>query len=188
MADDSPEADSTGVEPPEPGAEDAAPTAPPSRLRLGAWVGAAVVVVLAGVTGWLGYQAYEAHRADQKRDMFLQTGRQVALNLTSVSWETVDADVQRLLDSASGKFYDDFQKRSQSYADVVRQVQSKSEGTVTGAALESVSDSEAKVLVSITVRSQNAGVPQQAPQYWRMMLTVQENGGQAKVSEVEFAE
>ncbi|MFN3004386.1 Mce protein [Mycolicibacterium wolinskyi] len=161
---------------------------PMSRIRLGALVGSAVAVVLAGLTGWLGYLAYQSQSAERHRDMMLEAGRQAAFSLTNVGWETADADVQRVLDSAGGKFYDDFEKRAESYREVVKQVKSKSEGTITGSALESISDGQAKVLVSVTVKSSNAGVPEQAPQYWRMVLTVQENEGTAKVSELEFVE
>ncbi|MGV0745096.1 Mce protein [Mycolicibacterium sp. XJ870] len=169
-------------------AEDDESRAPWSHRRLGALVGLAVVVVLAGLTGWLGYEAYQSHRTEQQREMFLDAGREAALRLTNVGWETADVDVQRVLDSATGKFYDDFQKRADSYLEVVKQVKSKSEGTITGLALEPVSDGEAKVLASVTIKSTNAGVPEQAPQYWRMLLTVQKNDGLAKVSEVEFVE
>ncbi|MHC9292248.1 Mce protein [Mycobacterium sp. LTG2003] len=201
MADDSP--DDESVESPEAGdakrpagetavgEADAAPEPEArsmSRIRLGALVGLALVVVLAGLTGWLGYVAYQSHTDERHRDMMVEAGRQAALSLTNVGWETADADVQRVLDSASGKFYDDFQKRAESYREVVKQVKSKSEGIITGSSLESLSDGQAKVLVSVTVKSSNAGVPEQAPQYWRMVLTVQENQGTAKVSEVEFVE
>lgn len=201
MADDSPDDESVespeAEEPAQPAEETAGDEAeadpepdprPMSRIRLGALVGSAVVVVLAGLTGWLGYLAYQSHSAERHRELMVDAGRQAALSLTNVGWETADADVQRVLDSASGKFYDDFEKRAESYREVVKQVKSKSEGTITGSALESLSDNQAKVLVSVTVKSSNAGVPEQAPQYWRMVLTVQENEGKAKVSEVEFVE
>lgn len=159
-----------------------------SQTALGARVGIAVVVALTALTGWLGYRAYQAHSVERQREAFVEAARHAAMSLTNVGWETVDADVQRVLDSASGTFHDDFQKRAESYREVVRQVQSKSEGTITSSALESVSDHTAKVLVSVTVKSGNAGVPEQAPQFWRMRLTVEENAGQAKVSDVEFVE
>lgn len=189
--DDSPDAvESTDAEEAEEAPEDGTPKAkePLSRVALGARVGIAVVVVLAVLTGWLGYRAYQSYGVEQQREAFLQAGRQAATALTNVGWETADADVQRVLDSASGTFFDDFQKRAESYLEVVKQVQSKSEGTITSSALESVDDNTAKVLVSVTVKSTNAGVPEQAPQFWRMRLTVEQNAGQAKVSDVEFIE
>ena len=66
----------------------------------------------------------------------MQVGRQGAINLTTLDYEHIDADVQRILDSATGTFDDDFQRRAPSFIDVVKQVKSKSVGTVTEAALE----------------------------------------------------
>jgi len=54
--------------------------------------------------------------------------------LTTIDYNEADADVQRILNSTTGSFYDDFSKRSQPFVDVVKQARSKSEGTVTEAA------------------------------------------------------
>ena len=168
-------------------AEEAAPAKPRmSHLRLATIAGLALVVVLAGLTGWLGFRAYQSHQADEQRKLFLQVGRQGALNLTTIDWQQADADVQRILDSATGTFYDDFQKRAQPFVEVVKQAQSKSVGTIAEAGLESESDNDAQVLVAVTVKTSNAGAPEQAPRAWRMRISVQKVGDEAKVSNVEF--
>jgi Mce-associated membrane protein len=168
-------------------AEPAPAKAPISHVRVTLIVALIVVLALGGLTGWLGYQAYNSYKADEQRKLFLQVGRQGALNLTTIDWQHADADVQRVLDSATGSFYDDFQSRSQPFVAVVKQAQSKSVGTVTEAGLESESGDEAKVIVAVTVQTSNAGAPEQQPRAWRMRLTVQKDGDDnAKVSNVEF--
>jgi len=152
-------------------------------------IGVVLVLALGGLAGYLGYGAYHAYQADQDRKLFLQVGRQGALNLTTINHETAEADVQRVLDSATGTFYDDFSNRADPFIAVVKQAQSKSEGTVTEAGVESVSETgdEAKVIVAVTVRTSNAGAPEQQPRAWRMKLTVQKDGDDsAKISNVEF--
>src|SRR4029450_11877223 len=91
-----------------------------------------------------------------------------------------------ILDSATGTFYDEFQKRAQPFVEVVKQAQSKSEGTIAEAGLESESDNGAQVLVAVTVKTSNAGAPDQAPRAWRMRISVQKVGDDAKVSNVDF--
>ena len=168
-------------------AGEAAPAKPRmSHLRLATIVGLALVVVLAGLTGWLGFRTYQSHQADEQRKLFLQVGRQGALNLTTIDWQQADQDVQRILDSATGTFYDDFQKRAQPFVEVVKQAQSKSVGTIAEAGLESESEDGAQVLVAVTVKTSNAGAPEQAPRAWRMRISVQKVGDEAKVSNVEF--
>src|SRR5262249_4401902 len=117
---------------------------------------------------------------------FLQVGRQGALNLTTIDWQHADGDVQRILDSATGTFYDDFQKRAQPFVEVVKQAQSKSVGTIAEAGLEPESKNDAQVLVAVTVRPSNAGAPEQATSGWRMRIVVEKVGDEAKVSSVEF--
>ncbi len=157
-----------------------------SHVRLATIVGLVLVVALAGLTGWLGFRTYQSHQAEEQRNLFLQVGRQGALNLTTIDWQQADANVQRILDSATGTFYDDFQKRSQPFVEVVKQAQSKSVGTISEAGLESESDNGAQVLVAVQVKTSNAGAPEQAPRAWRMRISVEKVGDEAKVSNVEF--
>ena len=143
-----------------------------SHVRLATIAGLVLVLALGGLTGWLGFRAYESHKAEEQRNLFLQVGRQGALNLTTIDHQQADADVQRILDSATGTFYDDFQRRAQPFIDVVKQAQSKSVGTISEAGLESESESgdEAQVLVAVTVKTSNAGAPEQEPRAWRMRI------------------
>jgi Mce-associated membrane protein len=166
---------------------EAAPAKPPmSHVKLAMIAGLVLVVALGGLTGWLGYRAYQSHQADEQRKLFLSVGRQGALNLTTIDFQHADADVQPILDSATGTFYDEFQKRAQPFVEVVKQAQSKSEGTIAEAGLESESDNGAQVLVAVTVKTSNAGAPDQAPRAWRMRISVQKVGDDAKVSNVDF--
>jgi Mce-associated membrane protein len=158
-----------------------------SHVRLATIVGLVLVVALGGLVGWLGFRAYQSHQVDAQRKLFLQVGRQGALNLTTIDFAHVDDDVKRILDSATGNFYDEFQQRSQPFTEVVKQVKSKSVGSVTEAGLESESPNEAQVLVAVTVHTAVEGQPDQQPRAWRMRIMVQKVGDDdAKVSNVEF--
>jgi Mce-associated membrane protein len=180
--DDADEAD--GEDYPDPEADDAAQRM--SHVRLATIVGLVVVLALGGLVGWLSFRAYQSHQLDTQRKVFLQVGRQGAINLTTIDYQHVDDDVKRILDSATGKFYDDFQQRSQPFTEVVKQVKSKSVGTVTEAGLESESNDEAQVLVAVAVNTTVEGQPEQQPRAWRMRILVQKVGDDTKVSNVEF--
>jgi Mce-associated membrane protein len=157
-----------------------------SPARLATRIGLVAVVALAAIVGWLGFRAYQLHQTHEEHELFVQVGRQAALNLTTIDWQHADTDIQRILDSATGTFYDDFSRRSQPFIDVVKKAQSKSVGTITEAGLESVSGNEAQVLVGVRVNTSNVGATEQDPRFWRMRISVQKVGGEAKVSNVAF--
>lgn len=157
-----------------------------SPTRTAMLVSLVIVVVAAALVGFLGFRTYQSEQAQHRDQLFLQVARQGAVNLTTIDWQEADADINRILDSATGTFYDDFSKRSQPFVQVVKQAQSKSVGTVTEAGLESQSGDQAQVLVAVSVKTTNLGVNEQRPRAWRMRIDVQKIGDQAKVSNVQF--
>jgi Mce-associated membrane protein len=157
-----------------------------SPVRLATLIGLVAVVGLAGLAGWLGYRTDASRQAQDQRNLFLQVGRQGALNLTTIDWQHADTDIRRILAGATGTFYDDFAKRSQPFVDVIKQTKSTTVGTITEAGLESDAPRAAQVLVTVSVKTSNAVASEQDPRYWRMRISVQEVGDQAKVSNVEF--
>jgi Mce-associated membrane protein len=166
------------------------PQRKPRRKMSAAWAAALICVVtvaaLAGLLGWLGFRAHQARTAQDHRELFLQVGRQAAVNLTTIDWQHAEADVQRVVDGATGSFRDDFAARSQPFIDVVKQSKSTTVGTISEAGLESVSANSAQVLVAVSVKTSNSAAPQQVPRSWRMRIAVEGVGDQAKVSNVEF--
>jgi Mce-associated membrane protein len=160
--------------------------APAQVERIALVVGLVAGVVLAGLVGWLGFRAYEADNLDAQRNLFVQTARQGAVNLLTVDYQHADADAQRILDSATGKFYDSFARRKQSYIDNAKRMRSQSVGTATDAGLESRNGDQGKVLVAVTVKSSDPAQARQEPQFWRLRITVKKTCNIAKVSDVVF--
>lgn len=160
----------------------------PQRAPRREFVAATLTIVLSlcALGGWLGWRAVQSHDEGQRRATFLEAARQEAINLTTIDYRTVDGDIKRILDSATGRFRDDFQNRSGPFVDAVRQAQSVTEGTVLDAGIESVSASGAVALVAVSVKSMNNAAPQQQARSWRMRISVERPGGDAKVSNVEF--
>ena len=155
-------------------------------LERAAVVGIVLVLGLGALCGWLGYRVHLQQSAEQSRTLFLEAGKQGAINLTTIDHQRATADVQRILDSSTGTFRDEFAGRSDSLVTVVEQAQSKSSGTVTAAGVESMTADDALVLVALSVTTTNLGAAQQPPRYWRMRLTVTRVDDGAKVSKVDF--
>ena len=157
-----------------------------SSTRAVVAVCAVTLVALGSIGGWLGYRLVEDRRDQAQQSVFVEAARQGAINLTTIDHSTVDADIKRILDSSTGTFHEDFEKRSQPFADVVKQAQSVSAGTVSSAALESRDGDTAQVLVVMSVKMSNAGAAEPDPRVWRMRIGVQQTGDTARVSDVAF--
>jgi Mce-associated membrane protein len=150
-------------------------------------VGLAIIVALFGLGGWLGFRVHQDNQVQAQRNLYVQVARQTAINLTTIDYTEVDADIKRVLDSATGSFHEEFQNRSQPFVEVVKKVQSKTEGTISEAGLLSYTKDQAQVLVAVAVKTSMAAAPaDQEPRRWRMRLTVDKTGDSAKVSNVEF--
>jgi Mce-associated membrane protein len=146
----------------------------------------AFVLALSGVGVFQGVHLLRERERVEQRAAFLSFGEQAALNLTTIDWQHVDENIRRVLDSSTGAFHDEFAQRSQPFADVVTKVQSKSEGKVTLAGVESASDGDARVLVAVNVATTLPNTPQPQSRSWRMRITVTKTGEDLKVSNVEF--
>ncbi|GCB00674.1 MULTISPECIES: hypothetical protein [Mycolicibacterium] len=162
------------------------PAKPKRVRRLAAVLGLVLVVALSALVGWLVVRTHRATDVDERQSQIVQVARQGALNLTTIDWQRADADVQRILDSATGEFYDDFAKRSAPFIKVVKEAKSTSTGSITEAGLESEAGDSAQVLVAVAVKTSNVGAPAQEPREWRMRIAVQKVGDVMKVSNVEF--
>lgn len=158
----------------------------PARRRRLLIAGAAVLAVLIGVNLWAGWRDFQARRADAAREQMVASAREGLLALTTIDHHQIDRDVQRILDSSTGPFRDDFDQRAEPFKTAARTAQSTSVGTVTGTALESVGDDSAQVLVALTVMTSNRGLPEQHPKSWRTRVTVTRTDDGYKVAAVEF--
>lgn len=158
-------------------------TAPVRRRRAARLVALVAVVAL---FSWLAHRDYQARSADAEQAAMVQAARQGMLNLTTIDHAHADTDVQRILDSSTGAFHDDFAQRAQPFIEAARRAQSTSVGTVADAGLEMASGDLGQVLVAMTVMTANRGVPESQPKNWRTRVTVTKADGRFKVAAVEF--
>lgn len=140
-----------------------------------------------GFTVYMVMQHRHANQREQREAAFAAGARRGIINMTSLDYNKAREDVQRVIDSATGEFKDDFQSRANDFTSVVAQSKSITEGTVNATAVESMNGNSAVVLVSATSRITNSPPGKaEAPRIWRLRVTVTEVGGQFKMSKVEY--
>ncbi|KAA1249687.1 hypothetical protein F0Q45_13775 [Mycobacterium simiae] len=159
------------------------------RARLPAVAKAAAVLIIcgfAGLSGFIVWQHYQATERQQRATAFAAGARKGVISMISLDFSKAKEDVQRVIDSSTGEFKDEFQARAADFIKVVEQSKVVTEGTVNATAVESMDGRNALVLVSATSHVTNAGNGKDEPRVWRLRVTVTEEDGQYKMSKVEF--
>jgi Mce-associated membrane protein len=164
------------------------------RLRLRAGrasraVSVAAVVVIGGLLSASGYMMWHHHGAVEQRQRsaaFVAAAKQCVVNMTSFDFTRAEKDVQRVIDSSTGGFRDDFRKQAKDFSSAVKRSKVITEGTVKSAAVESMNRDSAVVLVSATSRVTNSAGVKEQPRGWRLRVTVTQDRGQIKMSKLVF--
>lgn len=178
----------------EPVFEDTAP-APKRRLRapgLTAVAAGLVMLVIAGLVSLTGLMVWQ-HRqvaAEQHRTAeYEAAARQGVVNLMSMDYTQAKESVQRVIDDSIGKFKNNFSDTAQDLIKALQDSKMITKVTVNNAAVESMDNETATVLVAATSHREGPNAPKedQQPRVWRVVVTLEREGGQIKMSDVEFA-
>ncbi|AGZ49874.1 hypothetical protein PJK45_11025 [Mycobacterium kansasii] len=159
------------------------------RVLLAGLAKAAAVVIICGFAALSGIMVWQHHQTTQRHERaeaFADGAKKGIINMISLDFRKAKEDVQRVIDSSTGEFKDEFQQRAADFTKVVEQSKVVTEGTVTATAVESMDGNTALVLVSATSRVTNGGNGKEEPREWRLKVTVTEEDGQYKMSKVEF--
>jgi Mce-associated membrane protein len=157
---------------------------PRGALVAGTALLAVVAVLLATACGVMLWQHRSASQLQSERETYLRVAREGALNLTTIDHNNAEADVQRVLDGATGEFYDDFDRRSQGFITVVRDAKVTTVGESATAGIETEAADSATVLVQVASRVSNGTGAQDQQRVQRLRVTV--DGERSKISRVEY--
>ena len=161
------------------------------RPRLATLAASLAVIVIIALLAASVYMVLEHRNASQRRQRaaeFAAAARQGVVTLTSLDFNHAKDGVQNIIDDSTGSFRDDFQKMAGDFTKVVEQSQVVERGTVQAVAvdLDSMTNDSAVVLVASTSEVTNAAGAKQDPRSFRLIVTLARDGGQLKMSKVEF--
>jgi Mce-associated membrane protein len=157
--------------------------------RLATVLAAATIAVICGLlaaSGWMAWHHRGVVQARQRSAAFTAAAKQGVINLTSLDFNKAKEGVQRILDSSTGEFRDDFQRRADDFASVVQDSKAVTEGSVAATAVESMGKDSAVVLVLANERVTNAAGAKDQPRSFRFRVSVVRDGDQMKISKVDF--
>lgn len=161
----------------------------PGRAALAAIL---VLVAVAGLLGATGWMLWEHRKADAERHRsaeYAAAARQGVVNLMSMDYAHAQESVQRVIDDSMGRMKTNFEDTSKDLIKALQDSKMVTKVTVNDAAVESMDEETATVLIAATSHREGPNAPKedQQPRVWRVVVTVQRDGGQIKMSDVEFA-
>lgn len=177
-------------------AEAPAPTQPSGvgrrRIPSSAVFAGALLLALSGVAAGLGItqpaqSAAAAASTPGSQQAALAAARREATAVTTLSWQSADSDLDRILAGAVPKsqLYTQFAAQRTQLPGLLKQNHSVSRGTVLSSALSSMAGGTAKALVAVDANiSGSSGSP--AVKHYRMLFTMQRVGGRWLARDVSF--
>jgi Mce-associated membrane protein len=158
------------------------------RSRLVAW---ALLIVLAAVLvggGLLGRRWYDQRQLAEARSQALAAARQTCVNFVSISASTVDSDLKRIADGATGQFKDEFTQDTAQVKAAVVQNKVDSHGTVLRAGVVSADRHSAVILVAVDATVKNASAPDGRLSHYRIQVNMARDAASGRwlVAQLQF--
>jgi Mce-associated membrane protein len=175
-------------------AEGEAESAAPRRRRLHrpsrkALAAAAAVVFICGTLTASGYLLSHHHNVVQQRQRtaeFATAARNAVVMMMSIDPSKARDDMQRFADDTTGLFKAGILLGAEDAVKAIEQSKVSSKGTVQAAAVDSRTEDSAVVLVAAKSEFTKPGQAKPESRSLRLVVSLQRDGGQLKVSRVEF--
>jgi Mce-associated membrane protein len=159
---------------------------PTRRWRLAAWTLAVALVGVLAAAGMFARQSYDQGQLESARQRALAAARQATVDFVSISAATIDRDLQRISDHATGEFKDEFTQDMPQVRAAVVDNKVDSHGTVLRAAVVSASRTTAVVLVAVDATVKNTKAPDGRLSHYRIRVTLAVQSGHWLVSKLDF--
>lgn len=158
----------------------------PKRTTMVAAVGMLCTAALLAASAVMVRHHDQLLGEQQRAAEFTAAARQVVVTLMSISADSAKDDVQRIIDSSTGQFRDDFRGAAAEFVKAAQTAKVSTKTTVQAACLESMTEDTAVVAVAASsTLSNTAGAPEQ-PRSWRLSVKLARDGGKIKMSSMEF--
>lgn len=166
------------------------PSPPPSGGRRTGFVALFVLAVLLLIAAAVLGVVVQQHRSrrddlEQARQAALASARQTIVNLDALSVATIDADLKRVLGSATGKFKDQFGKAQTDLKALVVQQKTQSSGEIVSSAVVKSDADTALVLVAVDRTVKDTTNPTGAVAHDRWAVSLEKHGGRWLVADLQ---
>jgi len=146
----------------------------------------ALSISLGSASGYMVWCHEQAQRDQQRRAEFAAAAAQAVVTLMSIDSSKAEENVRQIVANSTGSFRDDFESAADDFIKVAHDSKAVTKANVGASAVESMTPNSAVVLVSANTTVSNSAGADQQPRNWRLATTMVDDGGQIKLSKVEF--
>ncbi len=156
--------------------------------RKAAAIAAAVVVTCASLTasGYVVWHHHNVAQQGQRRAEFATAARNAVVAMMSISAGKARDDLQHFVDDTTGEFKAGILMNADDGIKEIEQSKVTTKAAVQAVAVESMTKDSAVVLVAAKSEITKPDQPQPQSRSWRLVVNVERDGGQLKISKVEF--
>ncbi|MBO0863983.1 MAG: hypothetical protein J2P16_02795 [Mycobacterium sp.] len=151
-------------------------------------IGAAVVLGCAslGASGYMVWQHRTIMHNRQLAAEFAAAARRGVTTLMSIDAQHAKEDIQRIIDASTGLLKTQLEATSSNMVKQAEDSKVTSKATVEAVAVESVTDNSAVVLIAAKSDVTDPDNAKRPPTLWRLSVNMERDGGQLKMSKVDF--
>jgi Mce-associated membrane protein len=160
----------------------------PSRKALG--IGTATTVISASLvaTGYMVWQHYALLREQRHAAEFAAAARTGVATLMSIDPDHAVQSVERTIDLTTGALKSQLQATSVYMVKNAQEAKVATTATAETAAVESMTDNSAVVLVVAKSETTNPDKSKRPTVFWRISVNIDRDGGQLKMSKLDFVQ
>jgi Mce-associated membrane protein len=158
----------------------------PGRKTITVGIGIVLASASLGASGYMVWLHHVTVHKQQLAAEFAAAARQGVTALLSIDANHVRDDFQRMIDDSTGDFKNQLSAMSGLRAQQAEESKVSSKGTVEAVAVESISDDSAVVLVAAKSDVTNADNTKRPTIALRISVGLMRDGGQPKMSKVDF--
>jgi Mce-associated membrane protein len=158
----------------------------PARKTVGVGVGILLACASLAASGYMVWQDRTIVHKRQLAPEFAAAARQGVTALMSIDPNHAKEDIQRSINASTGDLKTQLEARSALMAQKAEESKVISRVTVEAVGVESVTDNSGVALVSAKSDVTNSDNSKRPPMLWRISVKIERDGGQLKMSGVDF--
>ncbi len=150
---------------------------------------AAIVIAASAVaSGYMAWQHFTLVREHRHAAEFATAARRGVEMMMSIDPDHAKENVQRTIDMTTGALKSQLEATSTYMVKSAEDAKVTTKATVEDAAVESMTDNSAVVLVVVKSDTTNPDKSKRPPAFWRLSINIDRDGGRLKMSKVDFVQ